>query len=195
MKDSFIAKSRFIVSSAVALCVLAGATALAQSQTNELRVDKPTEIQGLSRQGKVDYFTNYGQRWPAYSRLWPVDKFGRIRFWPAKDMVIQGHVCKKVDDGIGHYLYADGKLCGIWLKQREMIDGLPCTSSGNLITMPLRAALSGTERMAWFYKDGHLKQAMLSRKFTIQGHAFKKGDVVCLGPDGKLDLKAQKPDE
>jgi hypothetical protein len=37
MKNSFIARSRFIVSAAVALCVLAGATALAQSQTNKLR--------------------------------------------------------------------------------------------------------------------------------------------------------------
>jgi len=38
MKNSFLARSRFIVSAAVALCVLTGATALAQSQTNKLRV-------------------------------------------------------------------------------------------------------------------------------------------------------------
>ena len=38
MKNSFIARSRFIVSAAVAMGVLAGATALAQSQTNKLRV-------------------------------------------------------------------------------------------------------------------------------------------------------------
>ena len=38
MKNSFITKCRFIVSSAVALCILAGATALAQSQTNKMRV-------------------------------------------------------------------------------------------------------------------------------------------------------------
>jgi hypothetical protein len=38
MKSSFVSRSRFIVSVAVALCVLTGATALAQSQTNKLRV-------------------------------------------------------------------------------------------------------------------------------------------------------------
>jgi hypothetical protein len=38
MKNPFITKCRFIVSSAVALCVLTGATALAQSQTNKLRI-------------------------------------------------------------------------------------------------------------------------------------------------------------
>jgi hypothetical protein len=26
----------------------------------------------------------------------------------------------------------------------------------------------------------------------IQGHAFRKGDVISLGPDGKVDLAATK---
>jgi len=77
-------------------------------------------------------------------------------------------------------------------EQDEMIDGVPCTSRAGLFKMPLRVTFLGTERMAWFYEDGHLKQALLSCKFTIQGHNFKKGDVICLGADGKLDLKAKK---
>ena len=98
----------------------------------------------------------YGQLWPAYSRLWTVDKLGQIRVWPAKDIVVQGHLLKMVDDGIGHYLYPDGKVRALWLRQDEVIDGVPCTSSSNVIKMPVRVAFMGTERMAWFYPDGHL---------------------------------------
>jgi hypothetical protein len=50
----------------------------------------------------------------------------------------------------------------------------------------------GTQRMAWFYDTGRLQQAMLSRDFTLQGQSFAKGDVISLGPDGKVDLTAKK---
>jgi hypothetical protein len=49
--------------------------------------------------------------------------------------------------------------------------------------------------MAWFHDNGHLQQAMLSRDVTLQGHSFKKGDVINLDPDGKVDLKAKKLSE
>jgi hypothetical protein len=129
---------------------------------------------------------------PAKSRVFGADMFGRIRFWPSRDILIQGHLCKAVDDGIGHYMYRDGRLCAIWLKQDEVIDGVPCTSSASMVAMPLRVLFLGTERMAWFYEDSRLRQAMLSRDFNVQGHAFKKGDVISLDPDGKLDLSPGK---
>jgi hypothetical protein len=46
--------------------------------------------------------------------------------------------------------------------------------------------------MVWFYDDGHLQQAMLSQDFSLQGHSFKKGDVISLGPDGQVDMNAKK---
>jgi hypothetical protein len=133
-----------------------------------------------------------GQPLPAGSRVFGADMLGRVRFWPSRDILIQGHLCKAVDDGIGHYMYPDGKLCAIWLKQDEVIDGVYCTSSANMLTMPLHVLFLGTERMAWFYEDGRLRQAMLSRDCTVQGHAFKKGDVISMDPEGKLDLSPWK---
>lgn len=133
--------------------------------------------------------TLYGQLWPAHSRLWPVDRLGRIRFWPGQDMLIHGYVCKAVDDGVGHYLYAGGKLCAIWLKETAVIDGVPCTSSTS--GMPLRVSFFGIDRMAWFHENGHLRQGLLARDCTLQGHAFKKGDVICLNPEGGIDLTAK----
>jgi hypothetical protein len=45
--------------------------------------------------------------------------------------------------------------------------------------------------MAWFYENGHLQQGMLAHDATIQGHAFKKGDLVSMTPDGRVDLTAK----
>ena len=53
----------------------------------------------------------------------------------------------------------------------------------------------GTQRMAWFYDNGQLQQAMLSQDVTLQGHSFKKGEVISLGFDGKIVLNAKKLSE
>jgi hypothetical protein len=99
---------------------------------------------------------------------------------------------KGQDDGRGARLHRNGKLLAIWLAQDEMIDGVPCTSSGNPFRMGLTAARLGTQRMAWFYENGHLQQAMLSQDFIVQGHSFKKGEVISLTLDGQVDVHAKK---
>jgi hypothetical protein len=62
----------------------------------------------------------------------------------------------------------------------------------NVFKMGLHAFFLGTQRMVWFYDNGHLQQALLSRDFTIQGRIFKKGDVIYFGSDGIADLTAKK---
>ncbi len=51
----------------------------------------------------------------------------------------------------------------------------------------MRLLFYGTDRMAWFYENGHLQQGLVARDCTIQGRNFKAGDIVRLTPDGQLD--------
>ncbi len=137
----------------------------------------------------------YGQALPAGTAL----HFGqgdRLRhFWLPRDTVLQGHLVKGQDDGAGSRLHPNGKLLAIWLAQDEVIDGVPCTSSGNVLRMGFGVIRLGTQRMAWFYDNGRLQQAMLAQDVTLQGQSFKKGEVISLGLDGKVDLNAKKLSE
>lgn len=136
--------------------------------------------------------TIYGQPLPAGTAL-HFGKGDQLRhFWLSNDTVLQGHLVSRQDDGAGSRLHPNGKLLAIWLAQDEVIEGVPCTSSGNPFRMGLTAARLGTQRMAWFHDNGHLQQAMLSQDVTLQGHSFKKGDVISLDRDGKVDLNAKK---
>ena len=139
--------------------------------------------------------TVYGQALPAGTALHFGDGDRLRHFWLPRDTVLQGHLVKGQDDGAGSRLHPNGKLLAIWLAQDEVIDGVPCTSSGNVLRMGFGVIRLGTQRMAWFYNNGRLQQAMLSQDVTLQGHSFKKGDVISLGLDGKVDLNAKKLSE
>lgn len=115
-------------------------------------------------------------------------------FFLDKSAVYKGHHLRAKDKGVGHMLYPDGKLRAIWLAEEEVIDGIPCASNLPLFGGWWHAITIGAQAMAWFYENGQLQQAMLSRDFTIQGHSFKKGDVVRLNRDGTLDLTSPKLD-
>ncbi len=136
----------------------------------------------------------YGQTLPAGTAL-HFGKGDQLRhFWLPKETVtsMQGHLVKGQDDGAGSRLHPNGKLLAIWLAQDEVIEGIPCTSSGNPLRVGLAAARLGTQRMVWFYDNGRLQQAMLSQDFTLQGHSFRKGEVISLDSEGKVDLNAKK---
>ena len=133
-----------------------------------------------------------GQVLPAKASVF-FEPDGRMRFfWLHEDAVIQGHRIRGHEDGAGNRLHPNGTVRAIWLAGDEEIDGIPCTSSGNLLRMGMRVTSLGTKRMAWFHDNGRLQQAMLSRDAVIQGHAFKKGDLISLRRDGTLDLDAPK---
>lgn len=138
--------------------------------------------------------TVYGQPLPAGTALHFRKGDQLWSFWLPKGTVtvLQGHLVEGQDDGAGIRLHRNGKLLAIWLAQDEVIEGVPCTSSGNPFRMGLTAARLGTQRMAFFHDNGHLQQAMLSQDITLQGHSFKKGDVISLDGDGKVDLNAKK---
>lgn len=151
------------------------------------REDGKVEQVRLNRDSPV-----YGQMLPAGTTLFFKHTGGLRHFWLPMDTVIQEHLVWGHEDGAGNQLHPNGKLKAIWLATDETIDGVPCTSSGNPLRVGLRASRLGTQRMVWFYDSGRLQQAMVSREFTLQGHTFKTGDVISLGPDGRIDLNAKR---
>ncbi len=116
----------------------------------------------------------------------------KISFWLPKNMVMQGFWIGASDDGIGNSIYPSGKLKAVWLADDQDIEGIPCTSSGNIFRFGFKVIPLGTQRMAWFHENGRLAQAMLSRDITIQGHSFSKSDIVSFDINGKIDLEAKK---
>lgn len=144
----------------------------------------------MSRLARASEF--YGRPLPAQSTVF-FDRQGRMDgFWLHTDAAIDGHLLGAREDGARDSLYPNGRLRAGFIAGDEEIDGVPCTSSANPFKMGPRVISLGTQRMVRFYDNGRLQQAMVSRDVTIQGHAFKKGDLVYLTPDGELDLGAKK---
>jgi antitoxin component YwqK of YwqJK toxin-antitoxin module len=116
----------------------------------------------------------------------------KLSFWLPEHTIIQGHLIGASDDGPGTPLYPNGKLKEIWLVNDELIDSIPCTTSGNIFKYGWHVMSMGTERRVKFYDNGHLQKAMLSRDVTIQGHSHKKGELIFFDKDGKIDLNVKK---
>ena len=134
----------------------------------------------------------YGQPFPANTTLFFNRWGGKLAFWLPEDKIIQGHLLGARSDGIGDFLYPNGKLQQIWLVNDEEIDGVPCTSSGNIFKFGLHVMSLGTNRMVCFYENGRIEQALLSRDFTTQGHSYKKGELIFFDKQGKIDLSVKK---
>lgn len=114
------------------------------------------------------------------------DAAGKVRgFWLHADAAIAGHVIRGHEDGVPNTLYDSGALRSIWLAGDEVIDGVPVTSSGNVLRMGWRVMSLGTQRMVYFYEDGRLRQAMLSRDAQVGGVLYRKGDVVRFDEEGQ----------
>ncbi len=140
----------------------------------------------------------HGQLLPSKATLF-FDPAGRLRhFWLGEESSIQGHRLRAMGMGytgyLGHMLYANGKLRAAWLAGEELIDGIPCASKLPLMRGAWHAVRLGAQAMVWFYDDGRLRQAMLARDVNVQGHPFKKGELISLRRDGTLDPAAKKLD-
>jgi hypothetical protein len=136
----------------------------------------------------------YGQELPARATLF----FGRsgqlLSFWVHEPVVMQGHALWDKKDGVGHMLYQSGAIRAIWLDKGELIQGVPCARLLPLGQGWWHSIRIGAQAMTWFFEDGTLEQALLSKDVTLHGHAFKRGDVVRFHQDGTLDLTSPKLD-
>lgn len=104
-------------------------------------------------------------------------------------MLIQGHLCAPGGNPPAQIFYASGKLMGISLMEDEEIEGVPCTTKKT--GMPFKIRFYGFDTNVWFFETGRLQQAMVSRDCTVQGHVFKRGDIVRFNADGTLDTSGK----
>jgi hypothetical protein len=138
--------------------------------------------------------TIYGQQIPAEATLFFGSDGAMRTFWLHTSTVLRGYPLGRKEQGVGHMLYPNGKFRAIWLAEPTEIQGIPCASSLPLFRGGWHAMRLGAQKMTWFYDDGRLQQAMLSRDLSIQGHKFKRGDVIQLRRDGTLDRTSAKLD-
>ena len=103
-----------------------------------------------------------------------------INFWLPRPSIIQGYLISKSTDGIGNSCYTSGKLKEFWLENDEVIQGIPCTTSGNPFKVGWQASHFGSDRRIRLFEDGTLERAMLSADFTYQGKQYKKGELLYL---------------
>jgi hypothetical protein len=115
----------------------------------------------------------------------------KIGFWLAEKRSIQGVMIAHSWDGIVNKVHKNGKLKAVWLAEEQEIEGVPCTSSMNIFIYGMKAMHYGTKRMAFFYDNGKLQQAMISKDIEIQGINFKKGELICFDKEGKIDRDAK----
>lgn len=134
-----------------------------------------------------------GNDFPAGSRIyfqtiWMPDIPGAWHCALPAPMVIQGHLCAR-GENLGQFYYPSGKLRATWLAADEEIDGVPCTTSKSVLRP--RTLFYGLDTMVWFFENGRLQQAMLSRDCTLQGRVFKAANIVRLNADGTLDTTGE----
>lgn len=134
----------------------------------------------------------FGQALPAKTTVFFNTWSGKLSFWLPENTIIQGYLIGACDDGAATPLYPNGKLKEIWLLKDTIIDNVPCTTSGNPFKYGWHVSHMGTERRVKFYDNGHLKRALLSKDITIQGHSYKKGELIFLDKDGKIVLNEKQ---
>ena len=103
-----------------------------------------------------------------------------INFWLPSPSIVQGYLIPKSTDGIGNSCYPSGKLKEFWLVNDEVIQGIPCTTSGNPFKVGWKASHFGSDRRIRLSEDGSLERALLSSDFTYQGKQYKKGELLYL---------------
>ena len=134
----------------------------------------------------------FGQILPAKTLVFFNHWGEKLSFWLPENTVIQGYLIGASDDGPGIPLYQNGRLKEIWLVKDELINGIPCTTSGNIFKFGWHVISMGTDRRVKFYDNGHLQRAMLTSDIVIQGHSYKKGELIFLDKEGKIELNEKQ---
>jgi hypothetical protein len=83
-----------------------------------------------------------------------------------------------------------------------LIEGVPCLNNDLKNTFKVHTCILAREHAVSGgllpagshvgFMKGIVLECKLSRDFAIQGHAFKKGEIISLTADGKLNLTAKK---
>jgi len=82
--------------------------------------------------------------------------------------------------------YTNGNLSLAWLVNDTVIQRIPCAAA-SFWTEILRGIYGSAG--VHFHPNGKLSQCKLSKDFRIEGHTFKKGDVLHFDKTGNLLLQ------
>lgn len=175
------------------LCV-AGDVGADESNIEYRTYDKPTQVQGLTVIGKVEFYPSgtltfariaketkwFGHLFPEGTGLHFRDD-GTIDWcFLAQDTEIQGHMFQ----GGGHEwmtdFYRSGKLKSGGLAEMQVIDGIPC-AAGTF----WNEAFGGGGR-THFYESGKLLYAKVAKTVQYRGTKIKRGKHVRLSEDGAI---------
>ncbi len=111
-----------------------------------------------------------------------VRKGNQIFCFLPKNMKIQGVICRGHDKDWETGFYTNGKLSLAWLPHDQVIQGVPCMKA------TFWTEVLGKSAKVLFWDNGQLKRCKAAKNCVIQGHAFKKGDIVRFDKQGRLIL-------
>ncbi len=109
-----------------------------------------------------------------------VRKGNQIFCFLPKNMEIQGVICRGHNNDWETGFYTNGKLSLAWLPRDQVIQGVPCMKA------TFWTEVLGKSAKVLFWDNGQLKRCKAAKDCLIQGHAFKKGDIIRFNRKGKL---------
>ena len=159
-----------------------------------VKYDHPTEVQGLTVIGNVEYYPSdkllfariaketvlFGHTFLKGTGL-SFRENGTIDWcFLAQDSIIQGHLFQ----GGGHswmtLFYPSGKLKSGGLAKVQVIDGIPCAKG------TMWNEMFGGGGRTHFYESGKLQYAKVAKTVQYRGTNIKKGKHVRLSEDGAI---------
>ena len=116
--------------------------------------------------------TIQGHALPAGTRI-KLDRDGNLDIcFLGRDTKLEGHICRGADHNYMTGFHPNGRLRLCWLKEAEMIQGVPCrwaTFSKNVFDPTVGV---------YVHPDGSLAGCKLDRDFTMEGRMFKSGQTI-----------------
>jgi hypothetical protein len=152
----------------------------------------PADIQGVSCQGHVEYYSNGTLKTCTLAREdtlsgQPLAEGTVVNFtadgvldwcFLQHDTEIQGHLCKGRGHGWMTSFYPNGKLKVAWLGREEVIQGIPCAEYS------FWTDAFGGGAATYFYESGNLKRCRLADTVTIGGKLLTKGNWAAFDENG-----------
>jgi len=181
------------------LTLIVGSTEQSKSGgTVVIPAAKEVEVQGVAATNQIQYYKNgnvefcflarvdtlSGQTLPAGTGVHFTEEGVFDWCFLPRNTEIQGYLCNGSGHGFMTVFHPNGRLKTAYLVEDQVIQGIPCARFRFLSAF--FGGFFGKAGRTTFYPDGRLRSCELSRNFTIDGHDFRRGDLVRFDENGKL---------
>jgi hypothetical protein len=179
------------------LAVASVLTSTTRDATTRRELKTVTEIQGFSCAARYAWFftdgtlsscfvsreTKFGKIVIPENSMILLSREGAPRFvFLSRETNLNGYPCR---GGPAHdynvALYPGGELKTCWLAEDHVVDDVPCMRAGFF------ADVFGGGVETDLHPNGRLQGCKVSRDFTYQGRAFRRGDHIRLDSEGKVN--------